>query len=399
MTKLSFCAIALNEEKSLPQCLLSVKDLVDEIILLDTGSSDRTVEVARSLGAKVNLFQWCNDFAVARNEALKYVTGEWVLILDADEILTTEIASEIKLAIEQENNLVINLIRQEVGAVQSPYSLVSRLFRRHRAIEFNRPYHASIDDSVEAILKKENRWQIVDLPDVAILHYGYRPEAIASANKLERAKMAMERFLAEHPNDPYTCSKLGALYLKMNREKEGFKLLKQGLKSSTADAPILFELHYHLANFYSRSANPERAFKHYQKAIDQPILPLLKIGAYNNFGSILQLIGNLEAAKKNYLTALEIDPNFAFAYYNLGRIYKEKGLLVDAIDLYQQAIRLNPDYAFTYQNLGVVLLKVGQLPESIAAFQKAIELHQNQNNLQEADRLTEKLRQMGFTDI
>ena len=399
MTKLSFCAIALNEEKSLPQCLLSVKDLVDEIILLDTGSSDRTVEVARSLGAKVNLFQWCNDFAAARNEALKYVTGEWVLILDADEVLTTEIVSEIKLAIEQENNLVINLIRQEVGAVQSPYSLVSRLFRRHGAIEFNRPYHASIDDSVEAILKKENRWQIVDLPDVAILHYGYRPEAIASANKLERAKMAMERFLAEHPNDPYTCSKLGALYLKMNREKEGFKLLKQGLKSSTADAPILFELHYHLANFYSRSANPERAFKHYQKAIDQPILPLLKIGAYNNFGSILQLIGNLEAAKKNYLTALEIDPNFAFAYYNLGRIYKEKGLLVDAIDLYQQAIRLNPDYAFTYQNLGVVLLKVGQLPESIAAFQKAIELHQNQNNLQEADRLTEKLRQMGFTNI
>ncbi len=399
MTKLSFCAIALNEEKSLPQCLASVKDLVDEIILLDTGSRDRTVEIAESFGAKVYHFKWCNDFAAARNEALKYVTGEWVLILDADEVLTPEIASEIRLATAKEDNLVINLIRQEVGALQSPYSSVSRLFRRHPQVKFNRPYHASIDDSIQEILEREKHWEIVDLSAVAILHYGYRPEAIASLNKLNRAKTAMEGFLSTNPNDPYTCSKLGALYLQMGREKAGFKLLKQGLKSSTADAPILFELHYHLGNFYSKSSTPEKALKHYQKAISQPILPLLKIGAYNNIGSICQLSGNLAAAEKAYITALQIDPNFAFGYYNLGKIYKQKGLFTDAIELYQKAIELNPDYAFAYQNLGVVFLKIGQLPESITAFQKAIALHQNQNNLAEANKLSQKLQQMGFAKI
>lgn len=399
MTKLSFCAIALNEEKSLPQCLGSVKDLVDEIILLDTGSSDRTVEVAGELGAKVYNFQWCNDFAAARNEALKYVTGDWVLILDADEVLTTEIVADLKLAIAKEDNLVVNLIRQEVGATQSPYSSVSRLFRLHPAVKFNRPYHASIDDSIENILKQEKHWQIVDLAKVAILHYGYRPEAIAALNKFDRAKTAMESFLARHPHDPYTCSKLGALYLQIDREKAGFKLLKQGLKSNQADAPVAFELHYHLANFYSRNSNFEKALKHYQKAISQPIIPLLKIGAYNNLGSVLQLLGDLERAEASYLLALKIAPDFALGYYNLGKVYKQKGLFVDAIEAYQKAINLNPNYAFAYQNLAVVLLKIGQLPESIAAFQKAIELHQNQNNPQEAARLRQKLQQMGFAKI
>jgi glycosyltransferase involved in cell wall biosynthesis len=71
--KLSLCAIAKNEEATLPKCLSSVKGVVDEIVLLDTGSSDRTIEVAQNFGAKVYNYQWCNDFSAARNEALKYV--------------------------------------------------------------------------------------------------------------------------------------------------------------------------------------------------------------------------------------------------------------------------------------------------------------------------------------
>ena len=128
MTKLSLCAIVKNEAKSLPQCLESVKDVVDEMIVLDTGSTDNTVEIARELGAEVYHFQWCNDFAIARNEALDRVRGEWVLVLDADEILTPEIVPNIQQAIQDKNNLAINLVRQEIGAAQSPYSLVSRSF-------------------------------------------------------------------------------------------------------------------------------------------------------------------------------------------------------------------------------------------------------------------------------
>jgi glycosyltransferase involved in cell wall biosynthesis len=158
---LSLCMIVKNEESLLPQCLQSVNEIVDEMVILDTGSSDRTVEIAREFGCRVHHFEWCNDFSTARNEALKYVQGEWVLVLDADEVLTPDVVPEIKQAIKKDSHLVINLIRQEVGASQCPYSLVSRLFRNHPAVRFSRPYHAMVDDSVQELLQREPQWQVV----------------------------------------------------------------------------------------------------------------------------------------------------------------------------------------------------------------------------------------------
>jgi glycosyltransferase involved in cell wall biosynthesis len=274
MTKLSLCTIVKNEEKSLPSCLASVKDVVDEIIVLDTGSTDKTVEIAQQARAKVYHFPWGDDFAAARNEALKYVQGEWVLVLDADEVLTEEIVPQLKQVIQRENNLVINLIRQEIGAVQSPYSQVSRLFRRH--------------------------------PNT-------------------KARLMMEKFAATHPNDPYVCSKLGALYVQIGRLKDGMKWLKRGLKSNQAEPPVLFELYYSLGNAYVSQQDYERAKKQYEKAISQPILPLLKIGAYNNLGNLWQQIGDFPKARQAYQTVLQIDPNLAVGYYNLGMTLKALG--------------------------------------------------------------------------
>ncbi|MBP5974452.1 glycosyltransferase family 2 protein, partial [Brasilonema sp. CT11] len=80
--------IVKNEEATLSKCLGSVKNVVDEMVVLDTGSTDSTPQIAEKFGAKVHHFEWCNDFSAARNEALKYVTGDWILVLDADETLT-----------------------------------------------------------------------------------------------------------------------------------------------------------------------------------------------------------------------------------------------------------------------------------------------------------------------
>ena len=395
MAKLSLCIIVKNEAADLPQCLESVRDVVDETVVLDTGSSDQTVAVAQSLGARVKGFEWCDDFAAARNEALKYVRGEWVLVLDADERLNPEIVPQIRQATDSKENLVINLVRKEVGAAQSPYSLVSRLFRRHRAIKFSRPYHAMIDDSVAQLLETEPHWQIVALTPVAIFHYGYQPGKIAAQSKHARAKRAMESYLSSHPDDPYVCSKLGALYLQTGQGKDGIKLLKRGLVSDTVDAPVLFELHYHLANAYYRDSDVERAAKHYQQAIAQPILPQLKLGAYNNLGNLLQAVGNLTMAQTVYETVLKIAPDLMIAYYNLGMTFKAQGQFKGAIAAYQQAINLEPNYAFAHQNLGVVLLKVGHLPESIKAFKTAISLHEA-NNSPEAERLRQGLKEIAI---
>ena len=392
---LSLCMIVKNEEAALPQVLTSVKNIVDEMVILDTGSSDRTVEVAQDYGARVYHFEWCNDFSLARNYALQYVQGKWVLVLDADEVLTPQIIPEIQQAIQHDNYLVINLIRQEVGASQSPYSLVSRLFRHHPEIRFSRPYHSMVDDSVGELLQRSPHWRVIELATVAILHYGYQPEAIAALDKYTRAKLAMEGFLASHPHDAYVCSKLGALYIQIGEVRAGMELLKRGLTDVNIEPPVLFELHYHLGNAYTREGNYQVAAEHYQAAIGQPILPQLKLGAYNNLGNLLLKAGDLTTAKAAFATTVKIDPSFAAGYNNLGMVLKGLGEFEAAIAAYQQAIQINPKYADAYQNLGVVLLKMGKVPESLSAFGDAIALHEL-NNPAEAQRLRQGLQDMGF---
>ncbi|MDR2562183.1 MAG: glycosyltransferase [Holophagales bacterium] len=84
---ISLAMIVKNEEETLAHCLESVKPIVEEMIIVDTGSTDSTIEIAKSFGASVYNFQWCDDFSAARNESLKHCTGEWVLIMDADEAI------------------------------------------------------------------------------------------------------------------------------------------------------------------------------------------------------------------------------------------------------------------------------------------------------------------------
>ena len=387
--------IVKNEAENLINCLNSVQDLVREAIVVDTGSTDDTKKIASDWGAKVYDYDWQDDFAQARNFALEKVTSPWVLVLDGDEVLVTEAIPDITNAIAEHETLVVNLIRHEIGAVSSPYSQLSRLFRHHPEIKFNRPYHALIDDSVLALQKKESYWKIIDLPSIAIKHYGYQPEIIKAQEKAQRAKKTMESYLEQNPHDAYVCSKLGALYLQLGETKKGFKLLKTGLKSNPDTPATLFELHYHLANAFLKEGKGDTAVKHYQKAIAQPLLDKLKLGAYHNFGSLCHQAQDYDSAVQLFEHCLKIEPKFGLAYYNLGLTYRAMGRMFKAISAYQQAIKVNPNYPWAYQNLGVLLLKQGQIEESAKAFEKAIALHQQQNP-EVAQQLKKELEEMGI---
>jgi glycosyltransferase involved in cell wall biosynthesis len=88
--------IVKNEERHLSRCLQSVKDIVDEMVIVDTGSTGRTKEIAYSFGAKVFDFEWINDFSAARNYALEKSTSDWNLVLDADEYIINDCGSIIR---------------------------------------------------------------------------------------------------------------------------------------------------------------------------------------------------------------------------------------------------------------------------------------------------------------
>lgn len=164
---ITLCMIVRDEAARLPQCLASVVGVVDEAVIVDTGSQDETVAIARQWGARVYEVPWQEDFAAARNIALQYVTTEWVLVLDADETLTPSFAAVLPEICRQPNWLVVILLRQELGVVP-PYTYVSRLFRHHPDLFFQRPYHETIDDSVLALQQREPHWQIGQVNRVAL---------------------------------------------------------------------------------------------------------------------------------------------------------------------------------------------------------------------------------------
>jgi tetratricopeptide (TPR) repeat protein len=395
LVRLSLCMIVKDEEQRLPLCLQSVRDVVDEMIVVDTGSRDRTVEIAQFFGAQVYHQSWQDDFALARNESLKYAKGEWILVLDADETLLADCIPELQRAISAPDCLAITLLRQEIGALQNPYTLVARLFRRHPRIQFQRPYHESIDDCVYALMRESTHWTVRGLSTLAIAHEGYQPDAIAQHNKVDRAERIMSQYLSTHPQDAYICSKLGGLYHAQGRVSEAIGLLEQGLHQPVSEPAVIYELHYHLGLTYTATAQLALAQQHYEQAlgVERPIL--LKIATYINLAALHTNQGQWTKAESLLTQVLAAQPQLAIAHYNLGLIYKTQGKFQDAIVAYEQAIALEPDYPEAYQNLGVVYFKIGQVHLSLPAFQRAIALYETRNPA-EALRLRQTLQDLGF---
>ncbi|MEM6867220.1 MAG: glycosyltransferase [Cyanobacteria bacterium P01_C01_bin.121] len=407
MATLSLCMIVKDEAENLPRALASVRDLADEIVIIDTGSGDSTPTIAEKAGAKVNFLMWGDDFAVARNASLDQATKDWILVLDADETLTQKGYDFIRSVKEErpmgqvkpEDLLLVTMMRQEIGANQSPYTQVSRLFRNLVEIKYTRPYHEGVEDSVQALMAKEDHWQVAQLGAVGIGHTGYGVGAIAARDKFKRAQRIMEKHLAEHPDDAYMANKLGALYTQSNAPDDGqyekaLELLARALRSQNFDPMTEYELHYHRGIAYRRiEGNLAESEAAYRQAIEVPIAGLLKLGAYLNLGALLKMKGDLDGAMAQYEAAGRIDPTQPVTFLNLGLVHRARGYLDPAMRAYEYAISLDPNYGAAYQNLGVVLFKLGKLPHSKAAFEKAISLVENTDPA-EAERLRQGLKSL-----
>ena len=393
--QISLCMIVKDEEALLPRCLSSVQGIVDEIIVVDTGSTDRTVAIAQAFGASVYHHPWQDNFAAARNESLRHAHGDWILVLDADETLISKCILAFRQAIASPRCLAVTLLRQEIGAQQNPYTLVSRLFRRLPQIQFQRPYHETIDDSVTALQSQEPHWGINALPIPAIAHDGYRPEAIAQRQKSDRAERIMGGYLKAHPQDAYICSKLGALYVTQRRNAEGLTLLNQGLATQPETSAVRYELHYHLGLAYAENQHIELAQQQYELALETELSEVLKLAAYINLATLYSDANVWVQAEALLTYVLELQPELAIAHYNLGLIYKAQGNYDAAVAAYQRAIALQPHTPEAHQNLGVAYLKQGKIPESLAAFRQAIALLTPYNPT-EAQRLTQTLTEMGW---
>ena len=387
---LSLSMIVRDEAAQIEDCLRSVQGFADELVVVDTGSSDDTAARAQALGARVEQIPWPGDFAPARNQALQWVSGDWVLVLDADERLRPQAWAPLRALMAQPDVLLINLLRHERGAAQSPYSNVSRLFRRHPAIQWSRAYHSMVDDSVAELLQREPHWRIADCPEPALLHDGYRPEVLAQGNKAQRLRAAMEAELERRPGDPYACAKLGSLEVAEGNRERGIALLQQGLEQCPDSAhPERYELLLHLALAQGAAPTPA-ADALYRQALALPLAPRLTLAARLNLAAQLLERGELQEAEALCQRATAVAPEIGLGWYNLGLIRRRQGDLAGALEAYREARRVQPDHPETHQNLAVALLLGGDIEGARASFRQAIALLGAQGRSEEARRLRQQ---------
>lgn len=174
--KLSVCMIVRDEEKKLQRCLDSVKAIEPyELLVCDTGSTDATLEIARACGAQVFHQPWEFNFAAARNNVLDLATGDWILSLDADEIVDPEGIGAIRAAMLDETAALWMLKLIDTVEAQSR---VPRLFRNSREIRFKNRIHETVTESAEKYALAHN--QKFKFLEASIHHDGYEPQVMAA---------------------------------------------------------------------------------------------------------------------------------------------------------------------------------------------------------------------------
>jgi glycosyltransferase involved in cell wall biosynthesis len=264
---LSLSMIVKNEGKYLRDCLASVEGTADEIVVIDTGSTDDTLDIAREYNAKIFQFDWIDDFSAARNYALSKTTGDWVLYLDADERLSAgskEEINKIKLRKGKEGvRCIVNSIDEQKG--QPQIMRYVRLFAKSQEIGFSGCVHEQIEES---LLK--NDYKIFN-SEIEIIHIGYN---IPDAEIKEKAKRNLNLLLNE--------------YSKKHSSYYAFQL----------------------ANAYAILDEKENACRHYKlSAEDKSLAKEYRTYSYMNIADYELYKGNLEEAEKSLLEGLRIDAN------------------------------------------------------------------------------------------
>ncbi|KLU62987.1 SPBc2 prophage-derived glycosyltransferase SunS [Peptococcaceae bacterium CEB3] len=200
--RISLCMVVKDESKYLGRCLRSVQGSVHEIIVVDTGSTDATREIAEAFGARIKSFPWNDDFSAARNASLEAASGDWILFLDADEELCLageHVLPGLTAGAEPEGYFIkiVNHLGSE-GRGETCPDLVFRLFRRGSDYRFRGAIHEQIAD---VILERNPQAKFQVAEGIEIAHYGYLDERVKEKNKKKRNLVLIERELRRAEDD------------------------------------------------------------------------------------------------------------------------------------------------------------------------------------------------------
>ncbi|OAA90625.1 tetratricopeptide repeat-containing glycosyltransferase family 2 protein [Clostridium ljungdahlii] len=349
--EISLCMIVKNEEKYLPACLESIKDIVDEIIIVDTGSTDKTVEIAQNYGAKVYYFKWNNNFSEARNVSLKYATKDWILIMDADDELQPKYRDNFKLLLNSklDDNAVyffetLNYCGDKPDDNCITINLNPRMFKNGRGFHYEGEIH-------NQLIYPHNEYNAI-YNAVKIYHYGYLNDNIISKNKRKRNISILNKLIEKDPGNKFNYFNLGNEYTALDDPKKALEYYYKAYENFNPNAgfsPLLL-LRIVISNYniqeYTKTLNfIDIAVKYYPKFTD---VYFFKALVYKNLGRVTLQIKALKKCVEigeppSQLKFFYGNGSFK-AYFELGNIYMNFKDYDTAYDYYIKSLKSKPDF-------------------------------------------------------
>jgi tetratricopeptide (TPR) repeat protein len=377
---ISLCMIVKNEERFLEQCLESVADVVDEINIVDTGSTDGTIEIARRFGARIERREWRNDFAWARNESLAMATKRWVLQLDADEVLEENSRAELRAVGSVPAHLTALLVRctnvmddaQKNGSVSHA---VTRIFPNHPEIRFRGRVH-----EFPAVGSDETT--IVSLPtNIRIRHFGYLDAVVSERNKHDRNMSLLEKCVAEEPQIAFHWYNLGLTAHIAGDQQRAAQALEHSWEICKTSGMRVFvgNALQTLSTIYTEYfGDPQRGLEY--------SLECLKIApnysnAHFTAGKSYLCLGDVEKAREMFLAAIADAPHNERQYIvdeeasgwkamcELGSTYQNEGDWPHALEWYERAMRHRPGVRVVELRRAMALEALERVQDAEAAFQ------------------------------
>ncbi|URZ03242.1 tetratricopeptide repeat-containing glycosyltransferase family 2 protein [Clostridium felsineum] len=300
--EISLCMIVKNEGKYLFQCLDSVKDLVDEMIIVDTGSTDNTVEIAKKFGADIHYFKWNNSFSDARNESLKYVTKDWILVMDGDDEFSKEDKERFKELVSsnlKENCLyyfeTLSYCGEFIDSNNISVNLNPRLFKNNYGYRYEGIVH-------NQLVNTENVIESV-VYNIRIYHYGYLNKVSKEKDKRGRNIPLLKKQLEKDPQDRFAHFNIGNEYYVIGDFKKALEHYNKAYEAFNSSSGFGFVLmtrliltNYTLGEYDKAIEFANIGSKYYPRATD---IYFLKAFAYED-------TNRLTLAIKELKTCLEI---------------------------------------------------------------------------------------------
>lgn len=287
---ISACLIVKDEEAFLENCLRSIQGWVDEIIVVDTGSRDKTVEIAQRFTDRVYFHPWQNSFSIARNQAMGYATGDWILTIDADEELVSGAGTLLREAVREAGDadaIYCNVISIFSGGKKQARHNSERLLRNNGIIH----YEGRVHNRVVGINRPK-------MSRVELMHYGYNVEEKKSQEKFLRTVALLKEQIQDAPENPMPHHYLGTSYLArgMYRESlvESLQAIELAERFGKADVIYLTTHHnaalafLELGKLHEAREYSLRALKKYPDHLDSIYMLTVLAGEEKNWRELLE---------------------------------------------------------------------------------------------------------------